>query len=191
MLADYASDGRAWVAEDADGTPVGYILVRAVDGAAHIEQVSVMPDHQGRGLGRALVERAAQWAGSHDMEALTLTTFGHIPWNRALYENLGFRVLADDKLGPGLRALREAESAHGLDPELRVVMRRGLDRAPAATGGALVLVRRAERQDVEQPLRSIFGRVMPPFRPFLGLSMMTTTYEHGSPTSCFPSGSCG
>lgn len=134
VLADYASGGRAWVAQDADGAPVGYILVDAVDGAAHIEQVSVAPDHQGRGLGRALVERAAQWAAGQDMNALTLTTFGHIPWNRPLYEHLGFRVLAYDELGPGMRAAREAEAAHGLDPALRVVMRRDLDRTPGAQG---------------------------------------------------------
>ena len=147
-LADYAAGGRAWVAADAEGAPVGYILVDAVDGATHIEQVSVTPDHQGRGLGRALVERAAQWAAGQNMTALTLTTFSHIPWNRPLYEHLGFRVLADDELGPGLRAVRKTETAHGLDPTLRVVMRRELDRAPTATVQAPVLIRQAQREDV-------------------------------------------
>ena len=38
VLADGACGGRAWVAaEDADGAPVGYILVDVVDGAVHIE----------------------------------------------------------------------------------------------------------------------------------------------------------
>jgi hypothetical protein len=38
VLADHATGGRAWVAaEDADDAPVVYILVDAVDGAAHIE----------------------------------------------------------------------------------------------------------------------------------------------------------
>lgn len=40
VLAVYAKGGRAWVA-DVAGVPVGYILVDSVDGAAHIEQVSV------------------------------------------------------------------------------------------------------------------------------------------------------
>lgn len=148
VLADYAAAGRAWVAEGADGEPVGYILVDEVDGDGHIEQVSVLPDRQGRGLGRALIERVAQWAASHDMKALTLTTFGHIPWNRPLYERLGFRVLADKELGPELRSVREVEAAHGLDPALRVVMRRELDPAPTATGQAAVMIRQAERKDV-------------------------------------------
>jgi hypothetical protein len=35
-------------------------------------------------------------------------------------------VLAEDELGPELRAKRDAETAHGLDPALRVCMRRDL-----------------------------------------------------------------
>ena len=122
-LQDYAGAGRAWVALSHGGEPVGYILVDEIDGAAHIEQVSVAPDHQGRGLGKALMARVRAWAAERGMPALTLTTFGHIPWNRPLYEHLGFRVLPEDEIGPGLRAVREAEAAHGLDPDLRVVMR--------------------------------------------------------------------
>ncbi|MDE3205396.1 MAG: GNAT family N-acetyltransferase [Acidobacteriota bacterium] len=150
VLTEYVAGGRAWAAEDAGGAPVGYILVDAVDGAAHIEQVSVAPEHQGRGLGRALVERAARWAAGQGMGALTLTTFGHIPWNRPLYEHLGFRVLSDDELDPGLRSVRDAEAAHGLDPAWRVAMRRDLSQSRRTSGHTPVLVRRAEHQDVEE-----------------------------------------
>ena len=146
VLAGYAEGGRAWVAGDSDGAPLGYVLVDEIDRAAHIEQVSVAPDHQGRGLGRALIDRAAEWAASLDMDAVTLTTFGHIPWNRPLYEHLGFRVLADDEIGAGLRAVRDAEAAHGLDPAMRVVMRRQVK--SGAYGGAATRVRRADQQDV-------------------------------------------
>lgn len=100
--------------QDAGGAPVGYILVDVVDDAAHIEQVSVAPDHQGRGLGRAApVERAARWAASQGVGTLTLITFGDIPWNRLLYEHLGFRVLPDHEIGPGLGSGREVEAAQG------------------------------------------------------------------------------
>ncbi len=57
-LAAYALAGRAWAAIDDVGVPVGYLLVDVVDGCAHVEQVSVRPDHQGLGIGRALLERA-------------------------------------------------------------------------------------------------------------------------------------
>jgi len=61
------------------------------------------------------------------MTALTLTTFGHISWNRPLYEHLGFRVLSGEEIGSGLRAVCDAEAEHGLDPDLRVVMRLDLN----------------------------------------------------------------
>jgi GNAT superfamily N-acetyltransferase len=122
-LAAYVNAGRAWVADD-DGQVYGYLLVDDVDGAAHIEQVTVLPDRQGQGIGRALIDRAELWARASGRPALTLTTFRDVPWNRPLYEHLGFRVLAEGELSPGLVALRAHEAAHGLDPALRVVMRR-------------------------------------------------------------------
>lgn len=126
-LDGYAAAGRIWVAVD-DDAPVGYVLVEVVDGNAHIEQLSVRPDHQGRGVGRALLERVRAWAAEGDRSAITLTTFTHVPWNRPLYEHLGFRVLADPEIGPGLRAVREHETARGLDPGTRVCMRLDLQR---------------------------------------------------------------
>ncbi|MEJ7583128.1 MAG: GNAT family N-acetyltransferase [Acidimicrobiales bacterium] len=124
-LATYARAGRSWVAVGFDGEPVGYVLVDVVDGCAHVEQMTVRPDHQRAGVGRSLMDRVRDWATASQRRAVTLTTFAHVPWNRALYEHLGFRVLAPAELGPELIALRDAEAAHGLDPALRVCM--GLD----------------------------------------------------------------
>jgi N-acetylglutamate synthase-like GNAT family acetyltransferase len=106
------------------------VIADPVDGCAHVEQVSVSPDHQGRGVGRALLDQVAAWARAGGMPALTLTTFTHVPWNRPLYEHVGFRVLADAEVGPQLRAVCDAEAAHGLDPATRVCMRRDLAGVP-------------------------------------------------------------
>ena len=122
-LAEYAVAGRSWVAIDSHGTPIGYVLVDVVDNCAHVEQVSVRPDHQGTGVGRALLDRVRQWATSNGRHALTLTTFGDVPWNRPLYEHLGFRVLSDAEIGPEMRAVRDREASHGLDTATRVCMR--------------------------------------------------------------------
>jgi GNAT superfamily N-acetyltransferase len=121
-LLGYSTDDRAWVATAGGDEPVGYILVDVIEGAAHIEQVSVAPEHQGRGVGRALVEQVAAWATTRGVTAVTLTTFGHLPWNRPLFEHMGFRVLQEDEIGVGLRTVRQVEAEHGLDPELRVAM---------------------------------------------------------------------
>ncbi len=61
-----------------------------------------------------------------DAEDQRLITFCEVAWNRPYYERLGFRALADDDLGPGLRGRRHAERTQGLDPGQRVGMRRDL-----------------------------------------------------------------
>ena len=128
-LAAYAEEERIWVVAEGPADPVAYVLVDVVDGCAHVEQVSVRPDHQGTGVGRALLDRVAAWARAQGTPAVTLTTFADVPWNRPLYEHLGYRVLGEDELGPGLRAVRATEAAHGLDPATRVCMRRDLGAA--------------------------------------------------------------
>jgi GNAT superfamily N-acetyltransferase len=125
-LTPYADDGRAFVSVDAADRPVAYLLLDVVDGAAHVEQVSVHPDHARKGIGRALLERAASWASAHGLRALTLTTYVEVPWNGPYYERLGFRYLATDEETPGLRALRDHERALGLDAWPRACMSRSL-----------------------------------------------------------------
>lgn len=128
VLATYAQAGRSWVAVDDQNRPVGYVVVDVVDSAAHIEQISVDPDHQGRGLCRALIEEVERWAAASGLTAITLTTFDKVPWNRPLYEHLGFAVVDEIDLQPGLRQVRQAEARHGLDPTIRVCMQRDVDR---------------------------------------------------------------
>jgi GNAT superfamily N-acetyltransferase len=123
-LVGYVALGRASVI--ADDVPVGYVLVDLVDGLAHVEQLSVLPSYGRRGLGTALLEYVVEWAAALRLEAVTLTTFDHVPWNAPFYEKRGFRSLADEELGPELRSLRMSEAMHGLDPAVRVCMRRDL-----------------------------------------------------------------
>lgn len=125
-LARYQHAGTAWVATDDAGAPVGYLLAEPVDGNLHIEQVSVLGRAAGHGVGRGLIERAAAYAAARGMPALTLTTFAHVPWNAPYYRRLGFRVLGEDEITPGLAGIRRQEIGHGLDRWPRVCMRRDL-----------------------------------------------------------------
>jgi GNAT superfamily N-acetyltransferase len=134
-LAAYAVAGRSWVALSANGSPVGYVIADVVDGNAHIEQISVRPDHQGTGVGRALIDRVRVWADAAGRAAITLTTFAAVPWNGPLYAHIGFVAIPEDELGPGLAAVRDAETRHGLDPAARICMRlelSGRNRTPLA-----------------------------------------------------------
>lgn len=125
-LARYQQAGSAWVAVDEADHPVAYLIAEPVDGNLHIEQVSVDPAYSRRGLGRGLIERAAQHARGGQLPALTLTTFRDVAWNAPYYARCGFRVLTDDELTAGLVAIRNREAAHGLDRWPRVRMRRDL-----------------------------------------------------------------
>jgi GNAT superfamily N-acetyltransferase len=115
--------GGLRVIEDA-GVVAGYLMDDVVDGAPHLEQVSVHPDHARRGLGARLVEDFVARARAAGHRAVTLTTFAAVPWNAPYYARLGFRPLADDEVGPGLRAVRRAEIVRGLDRWPRTAMRR-------------------------------------------------------------------
>ncbi|MGW1361147.1 GNAT family N-acetyltransferase [Streptomyces chartreusis] len=124
VLEHYRRAGRAWAARDGDGPPVAYLICEPVDGALHIEQVSVHPDAARRGVGRALLAYAADRAREEGLAGLTLTTFTEVPWNAPYYARLGFRTLEEAELTPGLRKIRTHEAELGLDRWPRVCMRR-------------------------------------------------------------------
>ena len=99
VLATYATAGRSWVAEVPTREVVGYVLLDVLDGEGHITQVTVHPDRQGQGIGKALIEQAKTWARGNGLDAITLATFSEVPWNRPLYEHLGFRVIGEKESG--------------------------------------------------------------------------------------------
>lgn len=125
-LERWQKAGRAWVSTDREGHPVGFVVVDLVDAAAHVEEISVLPDAGGRGHGMALMRHVEKWARAKGFTRVTLTTFGEVPWNRPWYERRGYRVLAEDEWTPGLARRRQEEAEHGLDPDQRVVMAKEL-----------------------------------------------------------------
>ncbi len=123
-VAEFAAALVVLVAGD---PPVGLCRIDPVregeDGVgAHLEQLSVHPDHGGRGIGRALLRAGIEWAGAHGYDQLTLVTYRLVPWNGPFYASEGFV-----EAGPADEWL----VAHGLAPEepilgeggMRVVMR--------------------------------------------------------------------
>ncbi|WP_431676844.1 GNAT family N-acetyltransferase [Kitasatospora sp. KL5] len=131
-LAEFVAAGLAWAAVDGTDAPLAYLVAERVDGNLHVEQVSVHPDSARRGVGRALLDHLAALAAAEGVPALTLTTFAEVPWNAPYYARCGFTVLTEEHLGPGLRAVRGREAAHGLDRWPRVCMLRPVP--PSAVG---------------------------------------------------------
>ena len=128
VLTLYQRAGLSWVATDdsadAGRHPVGFVLIKSVDGHAHIEQVTVDPVYAHRRIGRDLVDHVEAWAETRGHRALTLTTFRDVAWNGPYYKRLGFTELGPAEWGPELTALMAEEAAHGLDPEQRIAMTR-------------------------------------------------------------------
>jgi len=132
-----------WVAMAAD-VVVGFALVEVIEsGAAHLEELDVHPEHGRRGLGKRLVLHVCDWAARNGYEAVTLTTFRHVPWNMPFYSRLGFTVVPREHLSANLCAVVDDEARRGLDPSCRVVMawRRDLARNIAASSGVYVTTR--------------------------------------------------
>jgi len=98
-----------------------------VDGAAYIAELDVHPAHARQGLGAALFGLLEHLARAEGYPALLLTTFRDVPWNAPYYQRLGFHILRDEEVKPGLRAIRAQETAHGHPPESRVCMRLALE----------------------------------------------------------------
>jgi ribosomal protein S18 acetylase RimI-like enzyme len=110
-----------WV--DAGDHPWAYLIAAIVDGNAYIEQVTVHPNFAHRRIGWALIESLMQWAKQRRLPAVTLTTYTEVKWNGPYYERQGFRRLDDGELTAGLRKIRTAEIARGLDQWPRACMR--------------------------------------------------------------------
>ncbi len=119
-----ASGAVLYVATDDADEPMAYALVELVDGHAHLEQLSVVPEAGQQGIGTALIDAVVAWAGARGDVEVTLTTFRDVPFNAPLYAKRGFETVAEADWTDGVRALVAREEADGLDITTRVVMRR-------------------------------------------------------------------
>lgn len=111
--AEMAEAGTSWVAAH-DDEPVGFLCGEILADELHIWELAVALDHQGCGLGRRLMRSATDFARERDLTAVTLTTFRDVPWNAPFYARLGFELLTEDRAGPRLCGLLEAEAERGL-----------------------------------------------------------------------------
>jgi GNAT superfamily N-acetyltransferase len=90
--ARWLAAARRGLAFFAGSPALGLLVVDVVDGARYVEQLSVRRHAMRQGVGRALIAHAIAWANG---EPLWLTTYAHVPWNRAFYERFGFAVVPE------------------------------------------------------------------------------------------------
>lgn len=121
IYRDWFQRGAILIAER-DGELAGFASAEEVDQQGFYALLCVHPAHAKRGLGRALTEAIKAWGIARGYTTLTMTTFPNVPWNAPIFERMGFRVMREHELTPGLMAIRREEAESGLAPEERVFM---------------------------------------------------------------------
>lgn len=86
------SDYAAWVLEE-EGAVIGYVLMSVAAGEAHILNVCVAPELQGRGLGRKLVRAILHVARGRAAERVFLEVRPSNKGAIALYHDEGFNEI--------------------------------------------------------------------------------------------------
>lgn len=111
--ASAAERAASWRVLVAGRPAVGFAVLERVDGAVHLEQLSVDPAHGRKGIGAALLAATVDAAREVGADRVTLCTYADVPWNGPFYTRHGFVESAEP--APGLAALLAHEVELGLD----------------------------------------------------------------------------
>ncbi len=100
-LALLVLDGRSCVlAAEADGEIIGMctgqMVISTAEGgpAVLVEDVVVVPEHRGQGVGRALIDALAEWARARGATRMQLLADRNNPPALAFYDRLGWQATA-------------------------------------------------------------------------------------------------
>ena len=115
--------GACSVAADEEDRLVGFLSAGIEGDTLHIWELDVRLDRQGRGIGRALLERAIADARRRGLAGVTLTTFRAVAWNAPFYRKFGFRILEGAAIDGRLAGLLGDEAKHGMSSDQRCAMR--------------------------------------------------------------------
>jgi len=89
-------DGVFVAVDPASGDVIGYVTTRvnATSRIGWIPNLAVDPAHQGKGLGRALLEHALAFFRQQGMQVAKIETLDQNPIGQTLYPSLGFGEVA-------------------------------------------------------------------------------------------------
>jgi ribosomal-protein-alanine N-acetyltransferase len=78
-----------------EGEVVGYQISTAVSFSAHLARLAVLPQHQGKSIGTALVNNLLEHFWNDDLLRVTVNTQGDNSQSLSLYQKLGFSLTGD------------------------------------------------------------------------------------------------
>ena len=125
----FIDQGTSWVAESNDGQILAFLCAEMISNALHIWELAVALDQQRRGIGRALMMEAIDFARQRQLASVTLTTFRGIPWNEPTYRRMGFETIPPRGHDRRIATILQREAESGLPLERRCAMRLALDTA--------------------------------------------------------------
>ncbi|MDQ9170601.1 ribosomal protein S18-alanine N-acetyltransferase [Oxalobacteraceae bacterium R-40] len=88
---------EAWVVHDVSGAVVGYFLMMLAIDEAHLLNITVRSDLQGRGIGRFLLEKAMDIARQNEMQSLLLEVRPSNQRALSVYQKAGFAIIGSRK----------------------------------------------------------------------------------------------
>lgn len=92
-LETIKGDRQTWVARE-NGEVIGYCVARKGDEANRLQAIYVSPSHQGRDLGKKLMEAAFVWLGNEKDILLDVASYNAS--SIRFYESIGFRRTGKD-----------------------------------------------------------------------------------------------
>lgn len=111
--------GTLWVAE-IDGRLEAFLAATVHGDRLHIDEFAVAQGHQGKGLGRRMLQTTIDWSREHGFACVSLTTFRSVPFNGPFYASAGFRMWDD---GPkDIQAILAGEATRGLKDRCAMIL---------------------------------------------------------------------
>jgi GNAT superfamily N-acetyltransferase len=124
VLAVMIDASHLWVACDFMDYPIGFSGGEYIEGNFHLVEISVAQDFQGKGVGRALMQKMEADVRGEGYKSMTLTTYRSLAWNGPWYSRMGFTEVRAEDVGRTYLGILESERQHGFDMSARCVMRK-------------------------------------------------------------------
>lgn len=116
LSAELSDPRNAFWLYETEGQAAGYLMVRVGENAClHVERIYIRSDHQGKGAGKILMDKAATLAQEKSCNRLRLGVWQKNPRAVAFYQREGFQITGEQTF------------LVGTDPQQDWVMERPLD----------------------------------------------------------------